>query len=156
MPSIKQSNTNFPAANLSILHFFPHGAKEKLFKKESTMLFSEWFETWLGEKSLRLQHGKGMGNSAYNQTSFGPALGHLPLSQITDSTVAEFSKIPREKRPRRKQHQRQDYKSSLYVTSHGLPEGDNQYLSMQGPKAIDRAAGRDLTRFPLTELPTLS
>ncbi len=72
------------------LHFFPTRSKAQLFKKQSTILFSEWFETWLGEKSLRHNTEKGW-NSAYNQ-HLGPALGHLPLSQITDSTVAVFRK----------------------------------------------------------------
>lgn len=73
------------------LYFFPHGARSDIFKKDNCKItFSEYWEMWLSEKTIRDNTSKGW-NSVYSQ-HLGPYFGHVPLSQITDSSILVFRK----------------------------------------------------------------
>jgi integrase len=72
-------------------HFFPYGSKAKYFENATIdPLFSEWWDDWLAEKSIRTNTAKGW-NSSY-RTHIGPYFGHYRLSQISEHEVLIFRK----------------------------------------------------------------
>ncbi|MBW1825104.1 MAG: DUF3596 domain-containing protein [Deltaproteobacteria bacterium] len=74
------------------LHFFPHGSKAHLFKPlSSDMQFSEWWDKWISEKSLRYNTAKGWTSSF--KTHIGPHFGHYFLSQIVEHEILVFRKM---------------------------------------------------------------
>ena len=78
------------------LDFFPYGSKAKYFSPQSeSMLFSEWWEIWLSEKSLRQNTARNWA-SAY-KIHIGPHFGHLPIDKITEHDVLFFRKVLQEK-----------------------------------------------------------
>lgn len=78
------------------LHFFPHGSRAKLFRKPSChKLFSEWWEEWMEEKSVRYNTEKGW-KSSY-RVHLGPHFGHFQLKDITDHEILVFRKLCEEK-----------------------------------------------------------
>jgi integrase len=73
------------------LHFFPNGSKARYFKKQaSDILFSEWWDKWISEKSLRYNTAKGW-NSSY-KVHIGPHFGHYDLSEIDEHKILVFRK----------------------------------------------------------------
>ena len=73
------------------LHFFPDGSKAKHFKATlDDMLFSEWWEEWFAEKSVR------PGTARLYQVTYeqymGPHFGNHYLSQITEHEILVFRK----------------------------------------------------------------
>lgn len=74
------------------LHFFPHGSKAHLFHSApSDILFREWWDMWLSEKSLRYNTAKGWASSY--RLHIGPHFGHYGLSQIDEHEVLVFRKF---------------------------------------------------------------
>jgi len=74
------------------LHFFPDGSKSKYFKTPVVdILFSDWWEEWISEKSLKPNTAKSW-NSSY-RCHIGPYFGHYPISQITEHELLVFRKI---------------------------------------------------------------
>lgn len=74
------------------LSFFPHGSKAKQFQKpKSTMLFSEWYETWLSEISIRRSTESNY-RSQYNK-HFKAHFGHRYISDIETSDIMVFRKV---------------------------------------------------------------
>jgi len=73
------------------LHFFPYGSKARLFRPAtSNLLFSEWWDQWLSEKSIRVNTEKGW-NSSY-RAHIGPHFGHYPLIDIDEHEILVFRK----------------------------------------------------------------
>jgi integrase len=72
------------------LHFFPNGAKAKLFKQTEVPGFSDWWDKWIGEKSLRWNTEKGW-NSSF-RVHILPHFGHTPIDRITDHDILIFRK----------------------------------------------------------------
>ncbi|EFK11223.1 site-specific recombinase, phage integrase family [delta proteobacterium NaphS2] len=72
------------------LHFFPNGAKAKLFKRTEMPAFSDWWDEWIEEKSLRWNTEKGW-NSSF-KVHIEPYFGHLPIDRITDHEILIFRK----------------------------------------------------------------
>ena len=69
------------------LHFFPNGSKSKYFNTPvSDMLFSDWWEEWLSEKSLKSNTAKSW-NSSY-ECHIGPHFGHYSISPIGPARAA--------------------------------------------------------------------
>lgn len=78
------------------LHFFPNGAKARVFKMPTgDILFSEWWDSWLAEKTLRENTERGW-KSSY-RIHIRPHFGHLLLSQIDEHEVLVFRKILEQK-----------------------------------------------------------
>jgi hypothetical protein len=59
------------------------------------MLFSEWWESWLGEKSLRPTTERNW-KSVY-RVHIGPHFGHYRLSEINEHEILVFRKMLEEK-----------------------------------------------------------
>lgn len=73
------------------LHFFPDGAKASLFKRAGEVpILSDWWDTWMGEKSLRWNTEKGW-NSSF-RVHILPHFGHTLINQITDHEILVFRK----------------------------------------------------------------
>ena len=73
------------------LHFFPHGAKAHLFRGPTEpVLFSDWWDQWISEKSLR-ENTERSWNSSY-RVHIGPYFRHMLLSQITEHEILVFRK----------------------------------------------------------------
>lgn len=73
------------------LHFFPHGSKAHYFRQPSSdILFSDWWDQWLSEKSLRYNTSASW-NSSY-RCHIGPHFGHLKLSDIDEHEILVFRK----------------------------------------------------------------
>ena len=73
------------------LHFFPNGSKARYFRGHSTeILLSEWWESWLATKSLRLNTERGY-DSTY-RVHIGPAFGYYRLTDITEHEILVFRK----------------------------------------------------------------
>ena len=72
------------------LHFFPNGAKAKLFKKPDVPTLDEWWDIWIGEKTLRWNTQKGW-NSSY-RVHIEPHFGYTPIDSITDHQILIFRK----------------------------------------------------------------
>ena len=78
------------------LHFFPTGSKAKYFRTPaSDILFSEWWDQWLSEKSLRYNTERGW-KSSY-RVHIEPYFGHFTLSQITEHEMLVFRKTLEQK-----------------------------------------------------------
>jgi len=78
------------------LSFFPHGSKAKHFiKPRSTMLFSEWFETWLSESSIRRSTESNY-RSQYNK-HFKTHFGYRYISDIEKHDIMVFRKVLEQK-----------------------------------------------------------
>lgn len=74
------------------LSFFPHGSKARHFKKQkSTILFSEWYETWLSEISLRRSTESNY-RSQYNK-HFKAHFGNRYISDIEKHDIMVFRKV---------------------------------------------------------------
>ncbi len=72
------------------LHFFPNGAKAKLFKKPAVPILNDWWDIWIGEKTLRWNTEKGW-NSSY-RVHIQPHFGYTPIDSITDHQILIFRK----------------------------------------------------------------
>lgn len=73
------------------LHFFPHGSKAHLFRSvDDDLTFAEWWDIWLGEKSLRPNTEKGW-RSSY-RVHIGPFFAHCNLSDVTEHQLLVFRK----------------------------------------------------------------
>ena len=72
------------------LYFFPRGAKAHLFERTEAPIFSDWWDIWMGEKSLRWNTEKGW-NSSF-RVHLGPHFGHMPIDRITDHEILVFRK----------------------------------------------------------------
>lgn len=73
------------------LHFFPDGAKASLFKRAGEVpILSDWWDTWMGEKSLRWNTEKGW-NSSF-RVHIAPHFGHISVDRITDHEILVFRK----------------------------------------------------------------
>lgn len=78
-------------ARFDYLHFFPTGARAHLFKRIGDVpTLYEWWEIWIGEKSIRWTTEKGW-NSSY-RVHIGPHFGHVPIDQITNHEILIFRK----------------------------------------------------------------
>jgi integrase len=78
--------------SFNYLDFFPYGAKAKIFNRpKTTILFSDWFETWLGEISIRKSTESNY-RSQFNK-HFKNYFGHRRLSDIEASDIMVFRKI---------------------------------------------------------------
>ena len=76
------------------LHFFPNGSRARFFRSssmENDLIFADWWDTWISEKSLRPNTSKGW-NSVY-RIHLGPAFGHYRLSEITDHEILVYRKL---------------------------------------------------------------
>ena len=73
------------------LTFFPHGAKARYFQDaRSTLTFSEWWDQWISEKSLRPTTERGW-NSSF-RVHLEPHFGHYLLSDIDEHEILVFRK----------------------------------------------------------------
>jgi integrase len=74
------------------LRFFPTGAKAHLFKNSAKdILFKDWWELWLSEKTLRYNTQTGW--DATYRNHIGPHFGHMMLSQINEHEILVFRKV---------------------------------------------------------------
>ena len=74
------------------LHFFPNGSRAHFFRRPafSDIVFSDWWNQWLEEKTLRYNTAKGW-DSSY-RVHIGPHFGHVPISDMTDHEILVFRK----------------------------------------------------------------
>jgi integrase len=73
------------------LDWFPHGAKAHLIRlPEGNVLFKDWWEKWLSEKTLRNNTEKGW-NSSY-RVHISPFFGNKTLNEITEHDILVFRK----------------------------------------------------------------
>jgi len=87
----KAINYEVKHGKFDYLHFFPNGAKAHHFRDPSSdILFSEWWDNWLSEKSIRVNTARGW-NSSY-RVHIGPHFGHYYLSQIDEHEILVFRK----------------------------------------------------------------
>jgi len=72
------------------LAFFPHGTKAKHFENRSEMMFSDWWNQWLREKSVR--PGTESNYRYQYENHIEPHFGHLELSEIDQGEILVFRK----------------------------------------------------------------
>ena len=79
------------AGTFDYLTYFPDGSKAKFFKRPtSNILFSDWWNQWLDEKTIRPNTARGW-NSTY-RVHIGPQFGHRPISEISEHEILVFRK----------------------------------------------------------------
>src|SRR4030042_4208994 len=87
----KAIDYHLKSGSFKYLDFFPDGSKAKYFRQAYTdLLFSTWWETWLGEKSLRPNTQKNW-DSSY-RVHIEPYFGSYLLKDINEHEVLVFCK----------------------------------------------------------------